>query len=131
MRLAAFILAGLTFVILRDMQTALHSRCRAVKVGLARLFVHLSWELSVREITRGLDNARKRSIISPMERILTPRQITHDEKKAAEAAFTGRDFNPQWSDAARIVYDGILAAMGKDIPSVEIVDELEPVEPLA
>ena len=66
-----------------------------------------------------------------MERNLAPRQITHDEKKAAEAAFTGRAFNPQWSDAARIVYDGILAAMGKDHPSVETIEELEPVEPLA
>ena len=78
-----------------------------------------------------LDNAPKRSIISYMERILTPRQITHDEKKAAEAAFTGRAFNPQWSDAARIVYDGILAAMGKEIGAVEMNDELETVEPVA
>ncbi len=66
-----------------------------------------------------------------MERILPPRQITHDEKKAAEAAFTGRPFNPQWSDAARIVYDGILTAMGKGIRIVEMDDELETVEPLA
>jgi hypothetical protein len=57
------------------------------------------------------------------------RQITHDEKKAAEAAFTGRPFNPKWSDAARIVYDGITTAM-KSARSVEILDELEPVEPL-
>jgi hypothetical protein len=66
-----------------------------------------------------------------MERVMAPRQITHDEKKAAEAAFTGRAFNPAWSDAARIVYDGILAAMGKDHQSAEAIDELEPVEPLA
>jgi hypothetical protein len=58
------------------------------------------------------------------------RQITHDEKKAAEAAFTGRPFNPKWSDAARIVYDGITTAM-KSARSVEMLDELEPVEPLA
>jgi hypothetical protein len=64
-----------------------------------------------------------------MDSILAPRQITHDEKKAAEAAFAGRPFNPKWSDAARIVYDGILAAMGAR--TVEIHDELEPVEPLA
>ena len=57
------------------------------------------------------------------------RQITHDEKKAAEAAFTGRPFNPKWSDAARIVYDGITTAM-KSARSVEMLDELEPVEPL-
>lgn len=66
-----------------------------------------------------------------MDSIVTPRQITHDEKKAAEAAFSGRPFNPQWSDAARIVYDGLLAAMGKEARSVEMNDELEPVEPLA
>ena len=40
-------------------------------------------------------------------------------------------FNPQWSNAARIVYDGILTAMGKDIRTVEMDDELETVEPLA
>ncbi len=66
-----------------------------------------------------------------MDTTLTPRQITHDEKKAAEAAFAGRPFNPKWSDSARIVYDGLLAAMGKDARAVEIQDELEPVEPLA
>ena len=66
-----------------------------------------------------------------MDTTLAPRQITHDEKKAAEAAFAGRPFNPKWSDAARIVYDGILAAMGKEARIVEMSDELEPVEPLA
>ena len=66
-----------------------------------------------------------------MDSTLTPRQITHDEKKAAEAAFAGRPFNPKWSDAARIVYDGLLAAMGKEARNVEMPDELEPVEPLA
>ncbi len=66
-----------------------------------------------------------------MDTALAPRQITHDEKKAAEAAFTGRPFNPKWSDAARIVYDGILAAIGKDVRAVAVNDELEPVEPLA
>ena len=66
-----------------------------------------------------------------MDTTLTPRQITHDEKKAAEAAFAGRPFNPKWSDSARIVYAGLLAAMGKDARAVEIQDELEPVEPLA
>ena len=78
-----------------------------------------------------LDIALKRSIIIRMDTILTPRQITHDEKKAAEAAFAGRPFNPKWSDAARIVYDGLLAAMGKEARAVDTHDELEPVEPLA
>ena len=66
-----------------------------------------------------------------MDSTLTPRQITHDEKKAAEAAFTGRPFNPKWSDAARIVYDGILTAMGKEVQAAEMSDEFEPVAPLA
>jgi hypothetical protein len=39
------------------------------------------------------------------------RTLTHDEKKAAEAAFTGRPFNDEWSSDARVVYDGILIAL--------------------
>ena len=38
------------------------------------------------------------------------RQPSHDELKAAEAAFEGRPFNEVWSRAARDVYDGIMAA---------------------
>jgi hypothetical protein len=40
-----------------------------------------------------------------------PRPLTHDEKKAAEAAFQGSPFNPQWSEAARKVYWGLSAAI--------------------
>ncbi|MDH4188209.1 MAG: hypothetical protein OEV08_14555 [Nitrospira sp.] len=40
-----------------------------------------------------------------------PKVLTHDEKKAAEAAFAGRPFNEAWSAAARTVYDGIVKAM--------------------
>ncbi len=43
----------------------------------------------------------------------TGRRLTHDELKAAEAAFQGRPFNEAWSQAAWTVYDGILAAMHK------------------
>lgn len=39
---------------------------------------------------------------------MDPKALTHDEKKAAEAAFEGRPFDPKWSDAARQVYDGII-----------------------
>ncbi len=39
------------------------------------------------------------------------RALTHDEKKAAEAAFRGLPFNSIWSEAARKVYLGISAAM--------------------
>ncbi len=39
------------------------------------------------------------------------RQLTHDEQKAAEAAFRGIPFDPKWSAAARAVYDGIVKAL--------------------
>jgi len=60
----------------------------------------------------------------------TGRALTYDEKKAAEAAFTGRAFNPAWSDAARKVYDGIIAVMGTTVPSAA-QPHLEPAEPVA
>lgn len=41
----------------------------------------------------------------------TPRSLTSDEKKAAEAAFQGIPFDPAWSNAARVVYDGITEAL--------------------
>ena len=37
--------------------------------------------------------------------------MTHDEKKASEAAFRGLPFNPTWSQAAKGVYEGILKAL--------------------
>jgi hypothetical protein len=42
----------------------------------------------------------------------TPRRLTHDELKAAEAAFQGREFGA-WSNAALDVYIGIRLAMMK------------------
>src|SRR5437899_1152410 len=42
----------------------------------------------------------------------TPRPLTTDERKAAEAAFRGEAFDPRWSEAARAVYEGIIAAKG-------------------
>src|SRR5262250_95959 len=42
---------------------------------------------------------------------LTPKSLSHDEKKAAEAAFSGQPFNPAWSAGARLIYDGILKAL--------------------
>ncbi|GJL51469.1 hypothetical protein [Candidatus Nitrospira salsa] len=41
----------------------------------------------------------------------TARPLTHDEKKAAEAAFRGAPFNPKWSEAARKVYQGVSGAV--------------------
>lgn len=40
-----------------------------------------------------------------------PRTLSYDEKHAAEAAFSGRPFNPRWSARARLVYDGILNSL--------------------
>jgi hypothetical protein len=40
-----------------------------------------------------------------------PRALSHDEKHAAEAAFSGRPFNPRWSARARLIYDGILNSL--------------------
>lgn len=47
----------------------------------------------------------------------TPRILTYDERKAADAAFAGRPFDPAWSEAARAVYDGILIAQGLPVPT--------------
>jgi hypothetical protein len=59
----------------------------------------------------------------------TGRQLTYDEKKAAEAAFMGRPFNPEWSDAARRVYDGIIGVTGSKSVADQI--ELQPAESVA
>ena len=42
---------------------------------------------------------------------MEPRDLTYDERKAAEAAFRGRPFDPAWSPAARSVYDGIVRTL--------------------
>ena len=65
-----------------------------------------------------------------MDSETTGRALTYDEKKAAEAAFTGRPFNPEWSEAARRVYDGITGVMGSAKPLVDET-ELQPAEPVA
>lgn len=55
----------------------------------------------------------------------TPKTLTNDERKAADAAFAGRPFNPAWSASARVIYDGITDALPKDdvaaLPEVEAV----------
>ena len=74
-----------------------------------------------------------------------PKALTHDEKKAADAAFAGRPFNEAWSASARAVYDGIVKALPhRDvaIPTPSTAEEsveapsaqsehLQPQEPLA
>ena len=74
-----------------------------------------------------------------------PKTLTHDERKAADAAFAGRPFNEAWSGSARVVYDGIVKALPHTdvaIPTLSNVEEpavapsalsepLQPQEPLA
>ncbi|MEK7299526.1 MAG: hypothetical protein AAB072_00365, partial [Nitrospirota bacterium] len=60
----------------------------------------------------------------------TPKALTNDEKKAADAAFAGRPFNSSWSASARVIYDGIVNALPKEVvaalPEVEaVLAELE------
>ncbi len=45
----------------------------------------------------------------------TPKTLTNDEKKAADAAFSGRPFNDSWSASARTVYEGIVNALPKEV----------------
>lgn len=62
------------------------------------------------------------------------RPLTHDERKAAEAAYRGRAFDASWSQAARAVYDGILTARGYAVDAFdsgrvrEAAKEFEPPE---
>jgi len=42
-----------------------------------------------------------------------PRPLTYDEKKAAEAAFRGSQFDPSWSEGALKVYEGLRLAMAR------------------
>jgi len=76
----------------------------------------------------------------------TPKSLSHDEKKAADAAFAGHPFNEAWSASARAVYDGIVKALphtevaistpsnfkesAADAPSAQS-EPLQPQEPLA
>jgi len=46
-----------------------------------------------------------------METTRIPRILTHDERKAAEAAFSRRPFNPAWSESAKRVYEGLVQAL--------------------
>jgi hypothetical protein len=51
---------------------------------------------------------------------MNTRELTYDEKKAAEAAFRGLPCNPKWSAAAKKVYEGLVQAMS---PSFSVVQE--------
>jgi hypothetical protein len=61
------------------------------------------------------------------------RNLSHDEKKASEAAFRGLPFQPKWSNSAKIIYDGIVQALGNSdiavsehIPALPEKDEFVP-----
>lgn len=55
--------------------------------------------------------------------------LTHDEKKASEAAFRGLPQNDEWTDSAKSVYEGIIQALGKDSSELPVSIET-PVTPL-
>ncbi len=46
-----------------------------------------------------------------METKKTPRVLTNDERRAAEAAFSGRPPDSAWSESAKKVYDGLTHAL--------------------
>jgi len=48
------------------------------------------------------------------------RSLTHDEKKASEAAFRGLPQDDNWTDSAKSVYEGIIQALGKDPSGLQI-----------
>lgn len=55
-----------------------------------------------------------------------PRALSHDEKLAAEAAFSGRPFNPRWSARARVVYDGIVKSLPTPAEQDNILSDPNP-----
>ncbi len=64
-----------------------------------------------------------------------PKALTHDEKKAADAAFAGRPFNDAWSASARAVYEGIVNALPRElvpaVPEIEaVLADMEPASPV-
>jgi hypothetical protein len=53
-----------------------------------------------------------------------PRELAHDEKRAADQAFKGLPFDPRWSPSARAIYDGIRGALG--VPALPEQEEQKP-----
>ena len=56
-----------------------------------------------------------------------PRLLTHDERKAADAAFAGRPCNPTWSESAKRVYEGLIGVM----PNFQDESEAPSIQPPA
>jgi hypothetical protein len=63
-----------------------------------------------------------------MDTTRTPRVLTHDERKAAEAAFLGRPCNPAWSESAKRVYDGLTNALPALPDETVVTGEVQPIE---
>ncbi|MDH5295576.1 MAG: hypothetical protein OEW26_00410 [Nitrospirota bacterium] len=53
------------------------------------------------------------------------RVLTHDEKKASEAAFRGLPMDHSWTESAKAVYEGIIHALDKTPLSAPISPEKE------
>jgi hypothetical protein len=59
----------------------------------------------------------------------TQKILTHDERKAADAAFAGRPFNPAWSQSAKVIYDGLTRALPVNTEESPLVPSIaDPVE---
>jgi hypothetical protein len=56
------------------------------------------------------------------------RVLTHDEKKASEAAFRGLPMDDSWTDSAKTVYEGLVQALGETPLSNPIPQDKEPSE---
>ena len=50
----------------------------------------------------------------------TPRSLTHDEKKASEAAFRGLPLDENWTESAKSVYEGIVQALDQHPSTLNI-----------
>ena len=59
--------------------------------------------------------------------LITVALLTHDEQKAAEAAFRGLPVNPSWSQSAQQIYLRILAVTnGRDIVAGVVDTDMSP-----
>lgn len=59
--------------------------------------------------------------------MITVALLTHDEQKAAEAAFRGLPVNPSWSQSAQQIYLRILAVTnGRDIVAGVVDTDMSP-----
>jgi len=59
--------------------------------------------------------------------LITVALLTHDEQKAAEAAFRGLPINPSWSQSAQQIYLRILAVTnGRDIVAGVVDTDMSP-----